>query len=204
VAAGAVAAVAVGTFAVLSASGAAGDDTILTPDDVADELIAAGPASTAGPTATAGPGPGATGPARQKIFETPGGTVTVVCRPRSTASPDPEVMGDLMQIAPAPRPGYRADLRRPDDGYHMPTAILEFESDTADDVRVDLRCVDAVPTATWTTERDDHGGDDGDDDNRGPGGGGGNGGDDNGGDNSGPGGGGNGGDDNSGPGGGDD
>ncbi|MGE5829349.1 MAG: hypothetical protein ACM30G_13485 [Micromonosporaceae bacterium] len=135
---GAIVAIGVATAAVVAATGGR---NILSADDVAAQLAAAGPSGAEpgnevlDPGVPAGPG---------TVVGTPGGTVVVQCR------------GDLTALVSwSPNPGFRADhvVRGP-----ATRASLWFESDTAEDVQVEVTCHNGTPTARQQVEADDHGG----------------------------------------------
>lgn len=139
----AAAAVAVGasTAAVAAASaGRAGH--VLSPADVARALAdddRSGEAVTGSPVLV--PGDGA------KYVSGQGGTVVVACE------------GDqAVLVSWSPNEGYRAD-----DPVRGPAAkaSVEFESDTADDVTVQVTCVAGAPQVDHVVDADDHGGDGG-------------------------------------------
>jgi hypothetical protein len=136
----AAAVLAIGAAAAAVTAASAGGN-ILSDDDVAAQLAAAGPSATEPGNEVLDPG-GPAGPGT--VVSTPGGTVVVQCR---------DDLADL--VSWSPNPGFRAD-----DVVRGPAvrASLWFESDSADDVKVEVTCDNGTPVARQNVEADDHGG----------------------------------------------
>jgi hypothetical protein len=160
-AAAAVGAVAIASAAIAAAVGSG--PTTLSEDEVTRQLAQAGlgtsssqSSSPSSPSSSVDPGPspagsGAVTAGNGDMLSTRPGTVVATCS-----------AGKVTLVSWSPNPGYRADdvVRGP-----AAKASVWFESDSHDDVLVEVSCVDGRPVATETAEKDDHGGlgDDSDD-----------------------------------------
>jgi hypothetical protein len=144
--AAAAAAVGVTTAAVTVANADSGGNDVLSQDEVARQLAD----ETATPGTPSPEAPPPTGDAEPGTLSGQAGQLVVRCD------------GDIAYLESwSPNPGYRVDdvVRGP-----AATVSVEFESDSADDVEVVVRCQDGTLVQEDHVELDDHGGDRDDDD----------------------------------------
>jgi hypothetical protein len=127
-----------GTAAVAAASTGTGRH-VLSQHDVDRELGAA-PSTSPSPAPIAA---SSNASDNSQVVRVSAGTVVVTCE------------GDTARLLRwTPKTGYRAD-----DPTYGPAAVISvrFESDTADDVTVTVRCVAGKAVASTTVDADDHG-----------------------------------------------
>jgi len=155
-----VAVLAAGVATAAVAASRTGNDGVLSPEDVAAQLAAENsgtgggaddPAGDDHGTDATGTGGGTPAPApstpvepSSRVVKSTGGTMVVKCQGNTATL-----------VSWTPNPGYRAD-----DPVRGPAAkvSLKFESDTANDVTVNVTCADGQALKKELVEADDHGG----------------------------------------------